>query len=507
MLSHLMGSSECVNFDPLQLNSSMPFGRPENPDAHLPAIAPDLLLAQGPAGRWLVSGISKRLAALIGVDEERVRGAGLQQLGEVFPPLEELAAEALNRQEPVVGVPVRFGGTGGTTLMAELRPGGLSEDYRGQLVSVIFTQQTSEELEREVSFSGMVGSSPAIREVFRKISLYAPSDASVVITGETGTGKELVARAIHDQSPRNRASFVAVNCSAISEELLESELFGHEKGAFTGALRTHRGRFERADGGTLLLDEIGDMPLRTQAKLLRVLEEGRIERVGAEQEQQVDVRIVAATNVPLERAVGQGKFRADLYHRLSVFRIHIPALRQRLEDLPHLAGHFLKTFRRKYAKPIQRLTPEALNLLESYLWPGNIRELRNVLERVFVETEAEVIGARAFAEWVRERQDFSPGDWDLQSSDRQGAMSIAPPYPLLEKPPAQALEAQLLSSSEGPAYGHSTRPVDLDEAEIRRAYAAAGGNLTAAARLLGVHRATLYRYLDKLGISRQDLEY
>ena len=250
------------------------------------------------------------------------------------------------------------------------------------------------------------------------------------------------------------------------------------------------------------------MPPHTQAKLLRVLEEGRIERVGAERADQVDVRVVAATNVPLEQAVGQGRFRADLYHRLSVLRIHLPPLRERREDIPLLVDHFLAEFNTRYQGSVQRLTPEAVSLLQSYLWPGNVRELRNVLERVYVEAAGEVIGARAFAEWIRERQDFLPGDWNLEERGSRRPFPVVPQYPLasdrqLLGAPGGVLQAELVSGRPG---GHSTRPAELDPEEIRRAYQATQGNLTAAARLLGVHRATLYRYLQRLGLSRQDLE-
>ncbi len=341
---------------------------------------------------------------------------------------------------------------------------------------------------------GLIGASPGMREVYRKIELYAPSDAAVIVTGETGTGKELVARALHAVGPRRAGPFVAVNCSAIAAELLESELFGHEKGAFTGALRTHRGRFERAHGGTIFLDEVGDMPLPAQAKLLRVLEEGVVERVGSERSVAVTVRVVGATNVPLEQAVHAGRFRADLYHRLAVLRIQLPPLRQRPEDIPLLVEHFLHTFRRKYGRAVERLTPEAMALLDAYLWPGNVRELRNVLERVFVETRAEVIGARAFREWVRERQDFTPGEWGPEPPPAGAA--VAPPWPLPGAPQELAV----------PPSRRTTRPANLDPAAIRRAWQAADGNLTAAARRLGVHRATLYRSLKRLGLSRSDLD-
>ena len=196
--------------------------------------------------------------------------------------------------------------------------------------------------------AGFIGHSPALLQVFRKIEIYGPTDAPVVITGETGTGKELAARALHAHSQRHRRPFVAVNCAALSEELLESELFGHEKGAFTSAVRAHRGRFERAHEGTLFLDEIGEMPLRLQAKLLRVIEEGVIERVGGEREVTVDVRLMSATNVPLEIAVQSRTFRLDLYHRLDVLRVHMPPLRERLDDIPLLADHFLQLLNEKY---------------------------------------------------------------------------------------------------------------------------------------------------------------
>ena len=472
----------------------------------LPARSPDLVVA-GAGESWKILRLSPQLGSLAGLDPDKARGRLLHRVfPETTPPLPELAREAVSSEKTLTGIHVRFPGETPLTLAADIHPGGLTEDYRGRTVSFVFRGRAPEK--ESVAFHGLVGTSAALREVVRKIGLYAPSDAAVVITGETGTGKELVARALHDQSPRRAEPYVAVNCSAISEELLESELFGHEKGAFTGAVRTHRGRFERAHRGTLFLDEIGDMPLHTQSKLLRVLETGIIERVGAEAEQKVDVRIVCATNVPLEQAVGQGRFRADLYHRLSILRIHLPPLRQRPEDIPLLVDHFLQIFNRKYGRHIERLTPEAVNLLQSYLWPGNVRELRNVLERVYVETQAEVIGARAFAEWVRERQEFSHGGWSLESLERRPSSAVAPPYPLMSEhrllPGARTgiLDAEILPS----AARRSTRPAELDPEEIRRAYAAAGGNIAAAARLLGVHRATLYRYLEKLGLSREDLE-
>jgi transcriptional regulator with GAF, ATPase, and Fis domain len=492
-----MGKSDSKQNDTIRLPSEIQRGG-------LPVKAPDLVVAGQSGGRWQVINLSGALGELLNLSSEASRGRSLGSLfPEAVPPLDALAGEAVERDIILRDIRIRFRES--LVLSADVVPGGLTEDLQKRVVAFSFARPPAVE-EEPLAQYGMVGISPAIREVFRKIALYAPSDAAVVITGETGTGKELVARGLHDQSLRNDGPYVAVNCSAISEELLESELFGHEKGAFTGALRRHLGRFERADGGTLFLDEIGDMPLHTQAKMLRVLEEGAVERIGAEQETRVDVRIIAATNLQLEKAVGQGRFRADLYHRLSVLRIHLPPLRERPEDIPALVAHFLRIFSRKYNRRIYRLTPEAVELLQAYLWPGNVRELRNVLERVFVETRSEVIGGRAFREWIRERKDFA-GSWERSSSR---GPAVVMPYPITEelrKPVSEA--SQVLDAEFSPVtvrQRRSTVPLHLSADEIRRAFHAAGGNLAAAARLLGVHRASLYRYLKKLGMSRKDLE-
>lgn len=482
---------------------------PEQEYGSLPVPAPDLILAEGPGENWQIRSMSGSMAGRLGLDAVAAVGRFVDQvMPDAVPSLAVLASDSVSAGRALLNIRIRLGARA-DLWSVDVRPMGLGEDFRTREVALVFRPLEVSGREEPVSMFGMVGNSPAIREMFRKISLFAPADAAVVITGETGTGKELVARALHDQSLRPDGPFVAVNCSAISEELLESELFGHEKGAFTGAVRTHRGRFERADGGTLFLDEIGDMPLGTQAKLLRVLEEGTIERVGSEREQRVDVRIVAATNVPLEQAVGTGRFRADLYHRISVLRIHLPPLRERIDDIPYLVDHFLNLFARKYGRRIYRLTPEAVNLLQSYLWPGNIRELRNVLERVFIETQADVIGARAFGEWIRERQDFL-----TQSRDRRDRRQS--PFPAVMLPQrgehsveanadseSTVLDAEFYSTAE---HVRSTRPVNLTALEIIRAYGDAHGNLADAARRLGVHRATLYRYMQKLGLTREFLE-
>ncbi|MDQ3263191.1 MAG: sigma-54 dependent transcriptional regulator [Myxococcota bacterium] len=241
------------------------------------------------------------------------------------------------------------------------------------------------------SVDGMVGNSPVMRGVFKMVEAVAPTDTTVLIRGESGSGKELVARALHQRSPRRAKPFVAVNCSALSETLLDSELFGHVKGAFTGALAQKRGLFEAAHGGTLFLDEIGDVPLATQVRLLRALQEGEIKRVGANESIPVDVRVIAATHVNLEEARKQGRFRDDLYFRLSVIPLTLPSLRERPEDVPLLARHFLTRFSTRMGKQLSGFSPDALASLSRYSWPGNVRELENVVERAVVLSPGPVV--------------------------------------------------------------------------------------------------------------------
>ncbi|MBI3002540.1 MAG: sigma-54-dependent Fis family transcriptional regulator [candidate division NC10 bacterium] len=241
----------------------------------------------------------------------------------------------------------------------------------------------------------LVGESEVIRKLREQIAAAAPSNGRALIRGESGTGKELIARAIHRQSHRAAKPFVEVNCAAIPEDLIESELFGHEKGAFTGATMRRRGKFELADGGTLFLDEVGDMSLKTQAKVLRVLEEQTFERVGGTESLRVDVRIIAASNKDLEEEIRAGRFREDLYYRLNVIPFDVSPLRQRREDLPLLAAYFLKQFCREYGKREKTLSPDALAALQEHAWPGNVRELRNVIERLVIMVPEERIEAEA----------------------------------------------------------------------------------------------------------------
>jgi two-component system response regulator HydG len=270
-------------------------------------------------------------------------------------------------------------------------------------------------------FPGVMGVSPSIQELVRLLELVAPTDTTVLLLGETGTGKELVARAIHGNSPRRDGPLVVVNCAALPETLLESELFGHEKGAYTGAAVRREGRFRLGHRGTLFLDEIGELSLPTQAKILRVLQTQEFEPLGSNRTLKVDVRIIAATNRDLERAVREGRFREDLFYRLNVFPLTLPPLRERREDLPLLAAHFLKLYGEKNRKEIKALAPEVLHSFQGYGWPGNIRELENVLERGVILCQSDTLTLRelpqalqGYASWPGQEEAGEPGWLDLQ---------------------------------------------------------------------------------------------
>jgi transcriptional regulator with GAF, ATPase, and Fis domain len=246
-----------------------------------------------------------------------------------------------------------------------------------------------EEIDKASMFEQIVGTSPPLRNVLSRVSKVAPTDSSVLITGETGTGKELVARAIHRRSRRSSRAFVSVNCAAIPRDLIASELFGHEKGAFTGATQRRLGRFELAEGGTIFLDEVGELPAETQIALLRVLQEHEFERLGAVGPIRTNVRVIAATNRDLEAAIAAGTFSSDLFYRLNVFPIEMPSLRERREDIPLLVEYFIDRFARQAGKSFQAVNKKSLDLLQSYPWPGNIRELQNVIERSVIVCETE----------------------------------------------------------------------------------------------------------------------
>ena len=305
---------------------------------------------------------------------------------------------------------------------------------------------------------GMIGRSPAMRELFNVIHRLAPHVRTVLITGETGTGKELVAKALHELGPRKNKKLVTVNCSAVVETLFESELFGHVRGAFTGATADKSGVFEAANGGTVFLDEAGELPLGAQSKLLRTLENGEVQRVGSVELRRVDVRVIAATNRRLDAEIAAGRFRADLYYRLNVVEIAVPPLRERPEDIPYLTAAFVKRFSSEFSKPITGLTEGAEERLGRWPWPGNVRELRNVIERACLLCEGHLLTEGDLARSLSERPVMAAGGMDDEPA--------------------------------GP-------PPTADQ--VRAALDGTGGNKSLAARRLGISRRALYRLIDKYG--------
>src|SRR5580700_4339445 len=277
----------------------------------------------------------------------------------------------------------------GDRLLDELRPA--VKEYAETQALKKEAGDLRRRLRKFTGFDHIIGTSPKMRELFDLVETIAPQSSRVLTTGESGTGKELIARAIHENSARAKAPFITINCGAFPETLLESELFGYMRGAFTGANDNRRGLFQAADGVTLFMDEIGNMSLAMQVKLFRVLQEGKVRPLGSTEELDVDVRVIAATNKDLEKAIAAGEFREDLFYRLSVIPMHVPALRERREDIPLLALHFLENFRKTMEKPIEGISPKAMSHLETYDWPGNVRELENTIERaVALETGPEI---------------------------------------------------------------------------------------------------------------------
>ncbi|PYL16519.1 MAG: transcriptional regulator [Verrucomicrobia bacterium] len=329
-----------------------------------------------------------------------------------------------------------------------------------------------QQVDERYGLENIIGESAALREVLDTIRQVAPSSANVLIEGESGTGKELAAHAIHNLSRRNKAKFVAVHCAALSPQLLESELFGHEKGAFTGAHERRIGRFEQANGGTIFLDEVAEIDPSTQVKLLRVMSEERaFERVGGNQTLRADVRIIAATNKNLETLVREGKFRDDLFFRLNVVRITMPPLRERKEDIPLLIRGFLRHFCKANEKTLVDLTADAMDALLTYNWPGNVRELRTAIEHGVVMGTGPKITVR-----------------DLPTALRQAASAVLP-----------------RGISAAKAFGEKSSPLDIRETEkklIMQALAATNGNVTAAAKKLGISRRTLHRKINEINAAK-----
>ncbi len=375
---------------------------------------------------------------------------------------------------------------------------------------------------------GIVGKSSAMQTVFKLIGQLASSDATALITGESGTGKELVARAIYSHSGRARQPFVAINCAAIPEGLLESELFGHEKGAFTGAAQQRIGKFEQCNRGTIFLDEIGDMPLSTQTKILRVLQNGTFERVGGNETVKVDVRVIAATNKPLEQAVAARAFREDLFYRLNVVRVPLPPLRERREDIPLLVEYFLRRFGREAGRPPKALVPDVLRSLEAHHWPGNVRELENAIRRASVVATGDTILTRDLPPEIACPTPVDLGVSALGSGGGSGVGGGQPSGGMV----GGALAAGLVPGGDPSKLGRDRERAGLGvepdvaslaqmlfrwartQSEVRllpaverelviEALKETHGNQVQAARLLGITRATLRKRIDKFGIRRE----
>ncbi len=371
------------------------------------------------------------------------------------------------------------------------------------------TKLNAEEIRQTI-----VGNSSAMQQVYKLIGQVAPTSTTILITGESGTGKELVARAIYQNGARLGKPFIAINCAAIPENLLESELFGHEKGAFTGALAQRIGKFEQCDGGTLFLDEIGDMPLTTQTKILRVLQEGEISRVGNNQSIKTDVRIIAATNKDLWQAVQRKEFREDLFYRLNVVRLNLPPLRERTTDVPMLAAYFINKFRLKHPAGPSQIATDALAAIQQYPWPGNVRELENCIQRAMVLATGNTITLANLPEEVsRGHRNNVTSSGSLPKISSESAGSAPQPTPTTDASSALAKSAD--SDKTGLAQAIEAlfdfarndkhfKIIDAAERElIVRALAETAGNQVQAAKLLGITRATLRKRVDKFGIQKR----
>jgi len=440
--------------------------------------------------------------AVICRSEEPVRFAADSPLADPFDGMILSTSGEFQRIHACLGCPLRVDGHLIGTLTADaLAPAAFDPIEQRFLVAVgalaaaaLRTTDLLDALERTAARQGyiaqdlmrdvqqrqgsdLLGTSAAMEHLRKEIDLVAQTDLTVLITGETGAGKELVARAIHAASKRHQEPMLYVNCAALPDTLAESELFGHAKGAFTGATSDRPGKFEIADGGTLFLDEIGELSQSVQPKLLRALQEGEVQRIGTEKPVQVDVRVIAATNRDLEREVARGRFRADLYHRIHVFSLHVPPLRERIDDLALLAGYFCDLARRQVAVGPVRLSPDAVDVLRRYPWPGNVRELKNVVSRATLKSAADV----------------HQGEPVLITPRHLGPdFSLAP-----------APEPLLACTEDGPLpHGLSMKEAvrEYQRCLIRRALERADGNWAAAARALGTHRSNLHHLAKRLGL-------
>lgn len=416
-----------------------------------------------------IATINKAAGEILDSDSQALIGQNAYEVFEYrFPGVQKLIDETVQNRRPVKNFTLEIEDSNAemktylvsTAITEELE----SKDFGVVLVlhdisEVTRLRRAAMSLQR---FGPLVGGSAVMKELYSTIETVAQYDTTVLICGETGTGKELVARAIHEFSPRSKEPFIPINCSALTSSLLESELFGHVKGAFTGADKDRSGRFEMAEGGTIFLDEVGTLSLDVQVKLLRTLQEKVIERVGSSKLIPVDVRVISATNRDLQELIAKNEFREDLYYRLKVLQIDVPPLRERRLDIPILAEHFVERFNKLYNRKVIALSPAAKEELMKYFWPGNVRELENAIEHAMVLTQGKIIEPQYLPPEVRLMKDNG---------------TPAPP-PALEHDPS------------------------TEEENIRRVLAAFAGNVTRAAASLGMHRTTLWRKMREFGITR-----
>ena len=349
----------------------------------------------------------------------------------------------------------------------------------------------SRKIAGQVGFTDMIAVSPPMNGILDLARRASTSSIPILIEGESGVGKELIARAIQGSSERKGKPFVVVNCGAIPDNLVESILFGHEKGAFTGAIDKHMGKFQEASGGTLFLDEIGELKLDIQVKLLRALQQGEVDPVGATKPVKVDIRLISATNRDLSKMVGEGKFREDLYYRLNVYPIQVPPLRDRKEDIPPLADHFIASFAASEGKPVRGLSSDALNLLLSYSWPGNVRQLENTLFRAVVLADGELLQLADFPQVIQAMGGVAPAPRPL------GAVDQAPP-PAVVNSSSEGLLGDVIPAVDERGVVRSLADVEGDM--IRMAVTRYHGQMSEVARRLGIGRSTLYRKVRDLGI-------
>jgi nitrogen regulation protein NR(I) len=374
--------------------------------------------------------------------------------------------------------------------------------------------KASQDMSKPVSFEtkaeslddelGMIGRSEPMQQVFKLIGQLANSDATVLITGESGTGKELVARAIYQNSARAPRSYLAINCAAIPENLLESELFGHEKGSFTGANQTRIGKFEQCHQGTLFLDEIGDMSLPTQTKMLRVLQSGTFERLGSNKPVEVDVRVIAATNQPLEEAVADRKFREDLFYRLNVVRVQLPPLRERSEDIPLLVQYFLRKFSKLFGQSGKSINENALEALKQYQWPGNVRELENVIQRAFVVTKGETILLSDLPKEIIGGKNTPASSNSHSKASADTASSTSASKALSEATRTEGIDQLTDAMFQWARSNPDQALIPTVERElVKQALKETRGNQVKASTLLGITRATLRKRIEKFNIRQE----